>query len=75
LEAEYRALEYTAPAQPVYWQSSDNRIAGTVTPSQPYRVGQQDCRQYEVLVTLGGETRAANGTACRNGDGSWSLIS
>lgn len=75
LQSEYRALEYTAPAQPVYWQSENGRLSGTVIPSQPYRVGSQDCRQYAHLVTVNGTTREQNGTACRNQDGSWSLLS
>lgn len=75
LQSEYRALEYTAPAQPVYWQSENGRLSGSVIPSQPYRVGSQDCRQYAHLITANGTTREQNGTACRNQDGSWSLIS
>lgn len=74
LQSEYRALEYTAPAQPVYWQSQAGTIAGTVIPSQPYRVGSQDCRQYSHLVTVNGGTVEQKGTACRNEDGSWSLL-
>lgn len=75
LQSEYRALEYTAPSQPVYWQSQNGKLSGTVIPSQPYRVGSQDCRQYAHLVTMAGTTVEQNGTACRNQDGSWSLLS
>lgn len=75
LQSEYRALEYTAPAQPVYWQSENGRLSGSVIPSQPYRVGSQDCRQYAHLITVNGTTLEQNGTACRNQDGSWSLLS
>lgn len=74
LQSEYRALEYTAPSQPVYWQSQSGNVTGTVIPSQPYRVGSQDCRQYTHLVTAGGGTAEHAGTACRNTDGSWSLL-
>src|SRR5690606_30224188 len=45
LEAEYRALEYTASGQPVPWQGNAGR-SGEVVAAQPYRVGSQDCRQY-----------------------------
>lgn len=75
LEAEYRALEYTAPAQPVYWQASGRSVSGTVVPSQPYRVGTQDCRQYTVLISQSAGTSEQTGTACRNEDGSWALLS
>lgn len=75
LAAEYRALEYTAPAQPVYWSSQDQRVQATVIPSQPYRVGTQDCRQYTLAVQTSRETMQTNGIACRNENGSWSLVS
>lgn len=74
LEAEYRALEYSAAGQPVPWKSVDGTIAGQVTAYQPYSVGSQDCRQYSHVVTAVGETRTARGTACRNDDGSWTPL-
>jgi surface antigen len=73
LEAEYRALEYTPSGQAVVWRSSDSRY-GEVVAAQPYRVGSQDCRQYVHAVQIGGERRTARGTACRNGNGSWTPL-
>ena len=72
LQAEYRALEHTAAGRAVYWQGS--RGSGAVTAAQPYRVGSQDCRQYTQAVNVGGQVRTARGTACRNPDGSWTLL-
>ncbi|MBL8579018.1 MAG: hypothetical protein JNK47_17500 [Mesorhizobium sp.] len=72
LQAEYRALEHTAAGKAVDWQGS--RGSGAVTASQPYRVGSQDCRQYTQAVNVGGQTRNARGTACRNPDGSWTPL-
>lgn len=73
LESEYRALEYTPAAQAVKWQGSGD--SGEVVAAQPYRVGSQNCRQYEHSVTINGRTRSARGTACRNADGSWTPLS
>lgn len=72
LQAEYRALEHTAAGKAVDWQGS--RGSGAVTAAQPYRVGSQDCRQYTQAVNVGGQTRTARGTACRNSDGSWTPL-
>lgn len=73
LAAEQRALE-TAPAgQPVEWQG-DNGRGGTVIAAQPYRVGSQDCRPYSHVVRAGGPAQSVRGTACRNPDGSWTLL-
>jgi surface antigen len=73
LESEYRALEYTPAAQGVKWQGSGD--SGEVVAAQPYRVGSQNCRQYEHTVSVDGRTRNARGTACRNPDGSWTPLS
>lgn len=73
LQNEYKALEYTAPGEAVLWQG--RVLSGSIVPSQPYRVGSQDCRQYEHSVTERGISKTVRGTACRNEDGSWSLLS
>lgn len=81
LASEYRALEYAAPGDLVTWQLPTRSLAGQVVASQPYRVGSQDCRQYthQVFNTAVSPTASqpatARGTACRNPDGSWSLLS
>jgi len=74
LEAEYRALEYTASGQPVTWKGSQANRYGEVVAAQPYRVGSQDCRQYTHTVYAGGAGVSARGTACRNPDGSWTPL-
>lgn len=74
LQSEYRALEFTAPGDRVTWRTGV--LSGEVIPSQPYRVGSQDCRQYShAIATSGGAPAIVRGTACRNADGSWSLLS
>ena len=74
LEAEYQALEYTMAGKPVSWTGTSNGSAGEVVAFQPYRVGSQDCRQYMHTVTMGARSRTMRGSACRNQDGSWTLL-
>ena len=74
LEAEYRALEHTPAGQVVPWRSEGSSLAGEVVAAQPYRVGSQDCRTYKHTVSQNGATATANGTACRNADGSWTPL-
>lgn len=74
-EAEYRALENTPAGQDVAWGSAASGPSGTVRAAQPYRVGSQDCRQYTHTVVVGGASYQARGTACRNMNGSWTLLS
>ncbi|KQZ94209.1 hypothetical protein ASD64_04890 [Mesorhizobium sp. Root157] len=74
LEAEYKALEYTAGGKPVTWKGDQANHYGEVVAAQPYRVGSQDCRQYTHTVFVGGPAMSARGTACRNADGSWTPL-
>jgi len=74
LEAEYRALEYTPSGQPVTWRNQRAGHYGEVVAAQPYRVGSQDCRQYNHTVFVDGAAQSARGTACRNADGSWTPL-
>lgn len=73
LNAEYKALEYGSGGELVAW-TGKNGTAGSVVAAQPYRVGSQDCRQYKHEVTVLGKTSSARATACRNNDGSWTLL-
>lgn len=73
-DAEYRALESTPAGQPVEWRDAQTGNSGTVTAAQPYRVGSQDCRPYSHVLKADGATRSVRGTACRNPDGSWTLL-
>lgn len=72
LEAEYRALEGAAVGQPVVW--SGRNVSGKVVAAAPYQVGSQNCRQYTHTLTVDGKDTLARGSACRNGDGSWSPL-
>lgn len=74
INAEYHALE-TAPAgEPVDWNEETTGNSGTVTAAQPYRVGSQDCRPYSHVIRVEGAARSLRGTACRNANGSWTLL-
>jgi surface antigen len=73
LNAEYKALEYGSGGELVAW-TGRNGTAGAVVAAQPYRVGSQDCRQYKHELTVAGQTSSARATACRNNDGSWTLL-
>ena len=74
LEAEYRALEYGQGGQATAWKGDDSGTYGQAVAAQPYRVGSQDCRQYTQTVVQDTQSKIARGTACRNGDGSWTPL-
>lgn len=72
LEAEYRALETAPSGQKITWSNDD--AAGEVVAAAPYQVGNQNCRQYRHSVTMDGKTYQAHGAACRNDNGTWTLL-
>ncbi len=76
-EAEYAALERGASGTATPWRNPDSGRYGTVVPSQPYKLGggDRDCRDYTHTVYISGQPETLKGTACRNGDGSWSKVS
>ena len=73
LDAEYQALEFSTPGQPVKWSAGG--ASGEVTAATPYQVGEQNCRAYEHTVFAAGDPATARGTACRNEDGTWTPLS
>ncbi len=74
LDAEYKALEYGKGSEAIDWAASTGAVGGKVIAGQPYRVGSQDCRQYSHTITTSGVDQSARGTACRNPDGTWTLL-
>ena len=59
----------------IAWNNPDSGNAGTVT---PMRDGSTPsglyCREFHQTVTIGGQTEAAYGTACRQPDGTWKIV-
>ncbi|HUT39948.1 MAG TPA: hypothetical protein VM011_01290 [Gammaproteobacteria bacterium] len=77
-QREYEAAQIsatTAPlGEPIIWQQggASGAVIATregTTPSGRY------CREFQQNVSIGGQREQAYGTACRNPDGSWEVIS
>ena len=58
------------------WVNPDSGHSGSVTPVQTYqRSDGVYCRDFEQTITVDGETELAGGTACRQPDGTWQIVS
>lgn len=58
------------------WVNPDSGHGGSVTPVQTYqRNDGVYCRDFEQTITVDGETELAGGTACRQPDGTWQIVS
>lgn len=67
---------HNAPlGETIAWNNPRSGNSGTVT---PVRDGTSSsgayCREFQQTVTVGGETKDAYGTACRQPDGSWQIV-
>jgi surface antigen len=58
------------------WKNPDSGNQGTITPRKTYKKPDGTyCREFQQTITVGGRTERAYGTACRQPDGSWKIIS
>ncbi len=58
------------------WANPDSGHAGSVTPTRTYqRTDGVYCRDFEQTITVDGDTELAGGTACRQADGTWQIVS
>ncbi|NJR13066.1 MAG: hypothetical protein HC779_00480 [Phyllobacteriaceae bacterium] len=72
IAAEYRALETGLGQPPIVWRDERSGTAGEVKAGTPYRVGQQDCRNYTHSVTVGANLRHRLGLSPgRQPQGAW----
>lgn len=74
--ASQKAFETGQSGQAVQWRNPDSGNYGTVIPSSPYKneYGQY-CREFQNKITVGGKTQNGYGTACRQPDGAWQIVS
>ena len=69
-------LEHSNTGSTSTWNNPDSGHSGTVTPTKTYqRADGQYCREFQQTVTIGGKEEKAYGTACRQPDGSWKIVS
>jgi surface antigen len=75
-QSAHQALENTPSGQTVNWRNPDNGHTGTVTPIRTYQNSAgQYCREYTQTVTIDNRPQQSYGTACRQPDGSWKIVS
>lgn len=75
MQAEYRALEMGQAGRPIEWRNESTGRYGEVVVGPGYQVNALDCRDYTHSVYIDGQPRVARGTACREADGTWRIVS
>lgn len=70
------ALERSRTGTTSRWINPDSGNSGTVTPTSTFQNSYgQYCREYNQTIVVGGQSQRAYGTACRQPDGSWAVVS
>jgi surface antigen len=70
-----QALEHAEDGRQVRWRAP-NGYDYEVEPRRTYTAPSgQYCREYTTTAVVGGRAERVYGTACRNADGSWRLVS
>lgn len=68
---------YTAPVgQAISWNNPDSGNSGTITPTRQgvSNTTGQTCREYTQTIYVGGRQQTAVGQACKNADGTWTVL-
>jgi surface antigen len=75
-QTRQRALNSVPTGQSSKWVNPDSGHSGTVTPQPAFEpsLGRY-CREFQETVTIGGQQETAYGTACRQPDGTWKIVS
>jgi surface antigen len=70
------ALETVPSGTTTTWRNPDSGNSGTVTPTRTFQNNSgQYCREYQQTITVGGKQEQSYGTACRQPDGTWKIVS
>jgi surface antigen len=70
------ALDSNSVGQPAYWQNENNGASYTVTPVKNVTIeGNRYCREYRTTAVIDGKKQQMYGTACRQPDGAWQVVS
>ena len=75
-QTQQKALETVPTGSSTSWVNPDSGNSGQITPRRTYQNASGTyCREFQQTVTVGGDTESAYGTACRQPDGTWKIIS
>jgi surface antigen len=58
------------------WVNPDSGNQGSYTPTRTYQTDTGEyCREFQQTITVGGQVESGYGTACRQDDGTWKIVS
>ncbi|MEE8270999.1 MAG: RT0821/Lpp0805 family surface protein [Alphaproteobacteria bacterium] len=73
-QAAQTSFENSPTGQATTWRNPDSGHYGTITPTNTVQRGGSVCREFTQSIYVDGRSETAVGTACRNPDGTWSIV-
>ena len=71
-----KSLEYSQTGSTTEWKNPDTGNSGTFKPVRTFETSaKQICREFQTTIYIEGKKESANGTACRQIDGTWKIAS
>jgi len=73
----YQETLETAPSGNTQtWRNPDSGNSGSYTPVRTFQTESgRYCREFQQTINVGGQTERGYGTACRQPDGTWEIVS
>ena len=72
----HHTLEYNRSGLPSFWSNPDSQISGMSQSLNTFQAADSTyCREFQETVDVAGHQTDAYGTACRQADGHWKIIS
>jgi surface antigen len=68
------ALERGSAGAPVAWENPDSGRRGTIVPGPQFDRRGMPCRSFTHTIYIDGRPQVARGDACKNPDGTWTLV-
>ncbi|TNE56997.1 MAG: glycine zipper 2TM domain-containing protein [Alphaproteobacteria bacterium] len=71
-----QAMESSPNGATQSWSNPQSGASGSITPTSSYQnTAGNECRTFSQNVAADGQTYAGTGTACKQPDGSWQVVS
>lgn len=70
-----QSLETVRTGVPSAWRNPDTGVEYEFTPTRTFETPSGPCREYRMEAYVGAEREMVYGTACRQPDGSWRVVS
>ncbi len=71
---EQNAVSALESNEPRSWSNPDTDADYRVNPTETFRSNGRVCREYTTTVRIEGELETAEGTACKQADGTWEVV-